>query len=79
MTTSSLFKDTFTSGGSVSSPSAESSAPIQGADEQEATRHRFRVLSDPPLFQHMVFRQRVRNSMKLLCVTIAVEYIALDS
>ena len=40
---------TLISGGSESSPSVPSSAPIQGAEEHEATRHRFKILSDPPL------------------------------
>ena len=41
--------DTLISGGSKSSPSPPSSVPIQGADEQEATLQRFKMLSEPPL------------------------------
>ena len=41
--------NTLISGGSESSPSPPSSVPIQGADEQEATLQRFKMLSDPPL------------------------------
>jgi hypothetical protein len=48
----------------VSSPSAESSAPIQGADEQEATRQRLRVLSDPPLSQHNITQDKICDSVK---------------
>ena len=41
--------NTLISGGSESSPSPPSSVPIQGADEQEATLQRFKMLSEPPL------------------------------